>query len=355
MSVRLFPLFMLACSSPEDEAGDVALRFVTADVGTTFTEEVGKRLVDLACADEREAGSELMATLLSTRTDGASVVTVTDTKPLAITVSQVVLDADRRVGDVTLTWPHPKEDGTGKLVNKTLKVRKDEAGWCVMTGWAEDKRVRLLEEEIKKLDGDASTRMKSWDFEGARTALSSAEERVSLLPEDRRASSTASLALTRALLDARSKGWVGGRWIVTSEKDAMTDQMNTVARLESVNGIPNSIGREEPAHLIVRCDRGKLDVYVTTDAILDSDWRYDSVSGQHRFGTAAPARFSGNVSTSRQAVFLRQPSSWLKDFRAHEAEPWTVELPVYNRKPASVKFDLTAIGKALDSISDSCK
>ena len=222
-------------------------------------------------------------------------------------------------------------------------------------GWAEDKRVRLLTEDIAQLAEDTETRMEVWDFDGARATLASADEKLALLPEEERGLPAALLSSTRFLLDLKSKGWVAGRWVVSSETDPMTDQVNVVARLESATRIPNSIGSEELAHIIVRCARGKLDAYVRTDTILDSNWQYDSVSGQHRFGSASPVRFSGTVSTDRQAVFLRQPRSWLADFRTHEAESWTVELPVYNRKPVSVKFDLSGAGKALDAIPASCR
>ncbi len=343
-------LVLSACTSPESAAGDVAMKY-SATGRAGFDADVAQRMIALACADEREAGTELMARLSA----GSDAPPKTIKNPPTFTVQRTTLGDDKASGEVVVVASITQDDGSKKEVTDTVKVRKEADGWCVVTGWAESKRLDGIAADIDRLEKEASADLDAWNIDGARSALTAAEKRLAELPDDRRAVAESGLGLTKVLLEAKSDGWVGGRWVVSSETDPMTDEKNVVARLESTTGLPNSLGREEPSHLIVRCKRNKLDLYIATGTMLDSDWRYDSVGGQFRFGSDAPARFSGSRSDDYKAVFLRNPRDWMEKLVDHEADGWAVELPIYQRSPATTKFDLTATSKALAAIPDSCR
>jgi hypothetical protein len=328
----------------------VAVQYASAD-GRPFDAEVGARLVALACSDEREAGIELMARLAG----GGGAPQRTVASPPVFTVQRTTLAEEESSGEVVVSASLTTADGAKKDVTDTLKLRKEGDEWCVVTGWAEAKRLDGIAGEIDRLDKEVSAKLDSWDIDGARSALAAAEKQLNSLPEDRRTVAAGGLTLTKMLLDVKAEGWVGGRWVVSSESDPMTDEINVVARLQSTTGLPNRLGREEPTQLIVRCDRNKLDLFIVTKTMLDADWQYASVVGQSRFGKDAPSRLSGARSEDYNAVFLRNPRDWMEKLRAHEADEWAVELPIFQRSPATMKFDLAATSKALSAIPATCR
>ena len=345
---------LLACSSPQQEAADAALAYVTSE----YVERAAA--YDLACTDERAAKSkddylaelDSVKSLVGPKWDEL----LAAAKSLKRTVKSTTLNADQSQGSVTIT--SVGEDEASPAENEvTVLVRLEGDGWCVITGWSEQKRLDGIVSEIESLTKTLDEQIDTWALAEAELTLGTAEAKLSELPVEHLAQSriASSVAGQRGLLTAKKTGWVGGRWRVTEEVDPMTDQKNMTAHLQSATKMPNSIGDEKSASLIVRCTRGELDVYVSTPVMLDSDWRYDSVSGQHRFGSAPPEKLTGGVSKGRDAVFLRNPNAWLAQFAAHESDAWTVELPVYGRMPASVKFDLTGVSKALAAVPDECK
>jgi len=123
--------------------------------------------------------------------------------------------------------------------------------------------------------------------------------------------------------------------------------------LASTNKVPGIV-KEETATLFVRCSRGNLDVFVATPFVLDSDWRYDSVTGQYRFGTAPAQRLRASRSKGSKAAFFRDARSWAGRLAEHQAEKWTVELSPYDAGPTAFFFDLTAADKAMDKVLEAC-
>lgn len=355
MSVSVYLLSLLACTSPEQEAGRLALRYSSLGV-----EEVEMRH-SLACADEQAAKGidDLQAELDDIKsTLGKSWdESVIERKKETRTVKSTTLSQTRDAGEVVVLVAVPQKDGTTKEEHETFSVRLENEAWCVVPGWVEQKQLDDVRAEVDALKDKATTLGDTWALDEAEAALKEAEARVATLPDDEswKKILTDSINLTRMVLDVKKTGWVGGRWRVTEETDPMTDQKNVVVTLQSVEGLPNIMGETKPAMFIVRCKRNKLEVFIATSSMLDSNWRYDSVSGQHRFGTAPAERFSGDVSASRESVFLRNPRGWMDQLRSHEAEDWIVELPLYNRSPASVRFDLDSAGKALDAVPATCK
>lgn len=355
-STTLAIVILASCTTPEREASSLALQYASLDLGDVQ----GSRA--LACSDEKAAKSETDMTasletaksVLGAKWDEM----VARQKSAQHIVIKTTMNADNKSSDVEiLTKETP--DG-GETVNEeptTIKVRKEGDRWCVVTGWAEDKRLDTITSEGVAFLTQASSLLADWSLDEAEAAISQAEVKLASLPADRpaRANLESSIVGHRELLALKRAGWAGGRWRVTEETDPMTDDKNVTIILQSVSGLPNVIGETKPASVIARCKRGKLDLFISTDSMLDYNWQSDSVTGQHRFGSDPPERISGSASTDRQAMFLKNPRAWLDQIRSHEDQDWTIELPLYGRTPASVKFNLKASGKALDSVPADCK
>ncbi len=345
----LVSLLLAACTTPEEAAANAALAYLRlpldahADhLAAICVEDRATTSVEAMQADQAATGAEVVAKAKA------------ELAKLTFTAKATQLDSSGTAATVTV---EARAEPGGKTATRETSLRLEDGKWCVVTGWAQMQRDLATAQGVADLVGRALDETLDWKLDDASATLASARDELGKLAPDNplRGSSEEQLAKAEGLVAARKTGWAGGRWRVTAEKDPMTDAVEVTAALASVDGLPNVIGEMKPASIIARCARGKLDVYVNTDTILDSDYRYDSVSGQHRFGSAAAERFSGSVSTDRKAVFLRDPGRWLAQFEAHEAESWAVELPIYNRRPAAVTFDLAAAGKALPQVRDACR
>lgn len=348
-------LVLAACSSPEAEAGAVALQYASL-----APDDVQGRH-RLACADERAARSveELQAEFDAAK--GGPFGSLFDELVAASgkatrSIAETKLDPEERSGTVRIAASLPMEDGTTTDGSTTLRVRLEDGRWCVVPGWAEEKRQAGIAREAAELLTRARPLLDDWRLDEAEGALRVVEAKLEELPEThaQKAALQREVHGVSLLLSARKDGWVGGRWTVEETTDAMTDEKNVVVSLRSVGGLPNSQGTEEPVSLVVRCLRKDLEVYIATRSVLDSDSRTDRIAGQHRFGSDPAERLSASASRDRRAASLREPRTWIDQFLAREADGWTVELPLHDRKPASVRFDLTAASKALSAIPSDC-
>ncbi len=268
-----------------------------------------------------------------------------------VAVKSVTLDTDKKSGSVEI-----EISTNGTLSTDAVNVRREDDSWCVVRGWAEDKRLHGVAEQATAAIAEAERLMNEWKFDEVRTKLSEAQALLGAIPPEHAAGTTARSAVETqtVLLDLRAKDWLGGRWIGKAETDPMTDESSAVSRLESVDGLPNVIGQLEKAHLILRCQRGVLEAFVHAGTTLDSNWRYDTVTGQYRFEGQKAEKLVGSVSSSRDSVFLRNPKEWAKAFKQSDGSKWLVELPLYNRTPQTVTFDLTASAAAVDLVVGAC-
>jgi hypothetical protein len=345
-------LGLQGCSSPEADAAQLALAYTASSLDSPSS------AYDLVCAEDQAAKDKnvFVAELeLGTALLGAA---VADVRAGSREVTGTVLNAEKNAGSVDIKITTRPQDGREPREGvSVVQVRQQGDGWCVVTGWAEEARLQGLAQAANDLVNKAANALSEWAFDEAEQALGEAAALIGQLPDAHSGKSLVSIALKRnqELLETTRADWVGGRWRVTEDTDPMTDVRNVTAMLQSTTRMPDIIGSDKPATLIVRCNRAKLEAFVSTPVMLDSDWRYDSVTGQHRFGSAAAERLSGTVSTDRQAVFLRDPKAWLQRFQQHEHESWTVELPRFSKTPASVRFDLAATTKAFEKLPSDCR
>ncbi len=348
-------LILLACSTPEEDAQSAAVAFLEAQLKQDLP-----RVHAAACSDERAA--KPLSDLLDAKNDlenagllGAAA------KELAEKVAE-----QGRIAPTAVALDEAKTSGTvhyevfmadEKTASSSLDVRLEDAGWCVVPGWVVEKQAEQLDVTLEASFSTAATAMNEDRYDEAEHALVELRDAAARVPEAAWTSRTTRemAALSESLETIRSMKarHVGGRWLVDEAKDPMTDQINATAQLRSTNEV-ESWGRQEPATLVVRCQRGDFEVYLSTPFVLDSDWRYDSVSGQFRFGSAAPQRLRATRSKDMKAAFLRDPRSWAQDLVEHQGEKWTIEVSPYNEGATAFFFDLAAADKAVPRILAAC-
>jgi len=245
----------------------------------------------------------------------------------------------------------PVEHAARRLVETELKDAVDRL---------EEARARArydaVAAEVEDRLDRATEALSAWRLDEADEELTAAEERIAEIPIDRpeRGPRARVLGEARALHAVQSEGWIAGRWSSSETRDPMTDEVNSIVSLMALDGVPNSIGRVTQASLIVRCERGRLEAFISAGTMLDYSWRSDTVRAQHRFDDEPATRLLGGASTSRNAMFLRTPRARITELMKRDGARWRVELPVYGRRPATVTFDLTGSSQAIPRALEAC-
>ena len=234
-------------------------------------------------------------------------------------------------------------------------------GTTVGEAITEQERIAALEAEydahIEAALGfleEAVVLMNDWSMVEAEAKLAEAEARATSIPDDYPGKALLGLESSRSAFDGVVKNWLGGRWAGESGIDKMTGHTEAVAMLHALNGMPNSIGTDEPVYLVLRCQKGTLEGYVNAGSMLTANYRYDSVTAMHRYGDTKPVRITGTRSKGGDAMFLRNPSNWMQEFKTNDGKTWLIELPPYGRTPHTVEFDLTGSTKAVGSVLTAC-
>ena len=360
--MHLFLMVILsACSTPEERAADVALTYQSAgmDVARSYplvceedqaAKTLGDRTAEVAAADALGGAlGEATKKLVEMATNSTYTVDSTSVTP------------DGSGATVTLVMTFEGEE-----VNRpTVDLEATEDGWCVVTGWAEQKRIEeekaRVQAELVKAD-EALTMAygayAGWEFDETEAQLRKSSELLDSLPKEHTGYSGEKLrasidGLTELLKERRSQH-VAGRWLAKETTDPMTDDKNVIAHLESVDGMPNSIGDSKKVTLIARCQERVYEVYLSTDSMLDSDWRYSSISGRQRFDKDPAEPFTGNRSSDYQAMFPYDSQGLSRRLIANDGRTWTVELPVSRGGSYAVAFDLTGTEAALTKTMTAC-
>ncbi|MDX9723315.1 MAG: hypothetical protein RBU37_21365 [Myxococcota bacterium] len=252
-----------------------------------------------------------------------------------------------------LTVRARNQDNSATLVSVLFRQQGDT--WCVDTGWAaaaharelERARRTVLEAAIASIE-EASDLSVEFRYPEARRLLDQAEASLATVGNDEAAVENvrSQVAEAKAALGVLEAKWITGRWTKREDLDPMTDVRNVTASLHGKG--------ESRAMLTLRCSRGELDAYVSSEHMLDASWRNDQVTGQHRFGSEPAEKLTGGRSTDYHAVFLSKPSAWLELLRAHDGQSWTVELPVHNRRPVTLQFELEGAAQAIALVAEAC-
>jgi hypothetical protein len=354
-------VFLSACATPEEKAAEVALAYQSAGVDVA-------RSYPLVCEKDKATKSLTDRTAeLTAASAAAGVLGEAAGKLLEMaanstyTVDSTIVTPDGGSATVTLVMTYEGEE-----VNRpTVELQATEDGWCVVTGWAEKKRIEeekaRVQAELVKVDealAEALEAYEAWDFDETEALLKRGLELLDSLPEEHLGYSgeqvRKSITELQELLEERRSQHVAGRWLAKVTTDPMTDDTNVLAYMESLDGMPNAIGDLKKVTLIARCQEGAYEVYLSTDSMLDSHWRYKSVSGRQRFDKDPAEPFVGNRSSDFQAMFPYDSQALSRRLMENDGRTWTVELPVSRGGSYAVSFDLTGSKEALTKAMGAC-
>ena len=269
-------------------------------------------------------------------------------------VDSVEIAEDGQTAEVTLS---SNLDGE-VLGHPVVSLARTEESWCVVTGWAEEARLEGIAAEAKAATEGIEALLDDWKLDEAAAQIAAARAILQAIPEEKMptSGSLVDIDLTghETILALKREQHIAGRWSGTESTDPMTDDHNVTVFLKSLDGVPGTLGGSEPLTLIARCQERKLDVFISAPSMLDSDFRYDTISGRHRFGDEPAQKLRANESTSHKAAFLRNGRAWLALLSERDGQKWTVELPFYSKGAHAATFDLTGSTEALAKVGEAC-
>ncbi len=286
-------VFLSACATPEEKAAEVALAYQSAGVDVA-------RSYPLVCEKDKATKSLTDRTAeLTAASAAAGVLGEAAGKLLEMaanstyTVDSTIVTPDGGSATVTLVMTYEGEE-----VNRpTVELQATEDGWCVVTGWAEKKRIEeekaRVQAELVKVDealAEALEAYEAWDFDETEALLKRGLELLDSLPEEHLGYSgeqvRKSITELQELLEERRSQHVAGRWLAKVTTDPMTDDTNVLAYMESLDGMPNAIGDLKKVTLIARCQEGDSvwdgtdysDVFLLSRADADAQAEYVTIT-----------------------------------------------------------------------------
>ena len=348
---------LLACST-ESKVSALAVEYETVEDITPAG--IAARW-DMVCADDQAASSkediqeeyEKVFAL-----DGFAAAVQTLYTPDSMSVQSAVLSEDGNEATVRIIRSWEGSDDK----SFTVKLRLEDGSWCINTDAAEDAEAARLKEirdkKVSKFNLEltmTSSWWDGWEFDRAGESLALAESILAEIGEDDEdyGQFKRALRITRDSHDAQKALWLGGRWAGSNSENPLTRKKEATAVLEGLDGIPY-IGDIKNARLVFRCLGGDLDVYINAQAMLQSNYRYNSVTGKYRFGDGPIIDVTGTAGKDSKSLFFRNPETMLNTFQAHDGETWIVELNPFRQTPQVVTFDLTGSTAAVAKVKEAC-
>lgn len=139
-----------------------------------------------------------------------------------------------------------------------------------------------------------------------------------------------------------------GKWIVSDKQDAMDGNRNVTATLLG-QPLPTKWGEKRPA-LILRCLKGKVDVFVSWPWYMGNDKQ----KGRIRFDDGDPSWAKWMPSTTGTATFyMGDKIDLINEMGTHRK--MVVEGKPYSRVREYATFDITGAEKIGDKVKAGCK
>jgi hypothetical protein len=130
-------------------------------------------------------------------------------------------------------------------------------------------------------------------------------------------------------------------WRVTTEQNKMDGTAVTTAALSSSS---------KSESIILRCEKAKLEAYITTDDVLESDDGLTKV--RVKFDQAGPVKELWSISTDRVAAFSRRPSVFLTSILSSSRLDF--EYAPFDKREKVTDFDLTGAATDISALVRAC-
>ncbi len=206
---------------------------------------------------------------------------------------------------------------------------------------AEKAATEQKREQIDKLSKHATelAEQRQW-----KASLETLREIKALAPELK------SIDESIAAAEERIKHTIGEQWFLQESTDAMTDQINTFVSLQSDE---KSGGHGyNYVQLIVRCERGEIESYISFERMLDQDYRTNKTPLKIRFGSEEPIAMKVTTSTSRDATFMMPP--FIDAVAAHPNTKLAVEFSPIGSGALVATFQTAGSDKAIARVRETC-
>jgi len=234
--------------------------------------------------------------------------------------------------------------------SKDLEFRKVNGAWLVDYGIAAKKEAEaaqkaaddLREEQLKKLNNHANDLFEKREWKAARDAFNEIKTLDPNFPDV-----DASIASAQDMLDHT----IGGKWYLTEEKDAMTDELSTY--LSMLSDEKTGTFGTEYAVITLRCVRGKLESFVSLKQMIDRDWRTQTTPVKIRFDAEKPIPMRLGTNTGHDAIFMK--SSFLDLLGSHPNTKLAIEYAPYGSGPVVTTFQTAGADLAVAHVQNACK
>jgi TonB family protein len=133
-------------------------------------------------------------------------------------------------------------------------------------------------------------------------------------------------------------------WRVDTSRSEMTDELSVLLSLDAVN--PAS-GR-----LIIRCRERDLNVYVSTQSILEAYGRYGTTPVRLRWGTARVETDYWDRGTDFTAAFA--PTPWYVVFHLLDQPDFRIEVQPVNGLPTVITFNARGLDRHMSQLQAGC-
>ena len=138
-----------------------------------------------------------------------------------------------------------------------------------------------------------------------------------------------------------------GRWIFSDERNPLDDSTTTIALLTADSGL-GIYG--DPVNLVLRCQSGELDVYVSWHSFLG----LEDIAVTQRIGTQEATHSNWGLSTDNQATFYKGTAQHLISQLA-AVDSYIVQVIPYAESPITATFKLRGIKIIASDVLGACQ
>ena len=135
------------------------------------------------------------------------------------------------------------------------------------------------------------------------------------------------------------------KWIVSEKSNPIDDSKTTVMRLSANETVGGGFRKSRPS-LVIRRMQGEIELYLTTDMFLGSDW----IMVTTRVDKKKAVTRSWGLSTDHKAVFCRTSTKFLSELVA--AKKLVVRLTPYSNSPILFTFDLAGLAELMPKLDE---
>jgi hypothetical protein len=140
-------------------------------------------------------------------------------------------------------------------------------------------------------------------------------------------------------------------WQYSENASAMDGEKSAYLLLSADTKVEGMITDVTPT-MIVRCQKGKAELLINTETMVDTDFWSSTGKVRVRFDDGQPAAQKWKASTDRQALFAPNTAQFIKQLMS--VKTFLFEFTPFNKSAQVVKFDVSGLDTQIDKIATAC-